>query len=204
MQDGVPSKQNVEQPPSAVLPKRFPPLAKSAKNEYRRNLPHLQVEDKPVYLTFCTYNRWLLPVAVRPVVLRHCLHDHGFKLQVHGIVIMPDHVHMLFTPLKDKGGNPFGLAEIMNGIKGASAHSINKVLNRQGPVWQSESFDHILRSDEKIREKVEYICQNPVRKGLVEQEDDYPWLWREWMEGGKNVGQAPPPAPFEAVSEREE
>ncbi len=57
----------------------------------------------------------------------------------------------------------------MNGIKGASAHSINKLLKRRGHVWQDESFDHILRSEEKMISKVEYICQNPVRKGLVKE-----------------------------------
>jgi len=98
---------------------------------------------------------------------------------------MPDHVHLIFTPLKDDQGNLFGLAEIMNGIKGASAHSINKTLQRKGRVWQKESFDHVLRSDEKIREKVDYICQNPVRRGLVESVDDYPWRWREWVEGAE-------------------
>ena len=40
-------------------------LAKPAKGEYRRNLPHLQVEDKPIFLTFCTFQRWSLPEAVR-------------------------------------------------------------------------------------------------------------------------------------------
>jgi hypothetical protein len=29
-------------------------------NFYRRNLPHLQRDDKPHFVTFCTYNRWLL------------------------------------------------------------------------------------------------------------------------------------------------
>jgi REP element-mobilizing transposase RayT len=96
---------------------------------------------------------------------------------------MPDHVHMIFTPLKDEQGNTYGLAEILKGIKGSSARSINKKLGRQGSVWQDESFDHVLRSDESIRAKVEYICQNPVRKKLAENEDAYPWLWREWVEG---------------------
>jgi len=96
---------------------------------------------------------------------------------------MPDHVHMVFTPLRDEAGNTFGLAEIMNGIKSASAHRINKTLNRRGHVWQDESFDHILRSNENVRDKVEYICHNPVRKGLVQAVEDYPWLWREWVEG---------------------
>jgi len=177
-------EKNVEQPPSAVPGNlKAAPKAKPAKSEYRRTLPHLQVEDKPLFVTFATYKRWHLSETVRSMVLKHCLHDHGVKLQVHGVVVMPDHVHMIFTPLNDEDGNPFGLAEIMNGIKGASAHSINKALARRVTVWQDESFDHVLRSDEKVASKVDYICQNPVRKGIVNNEDDYPWLWREWVEG---------------------
>ena len=170
---------NVGQPPSAVhMPGQQARPAKSAKAEYRRHLPHLQVEDKPL---FATFNRWVLPESIRQVVLKHCLHDHEVKLQVHGIVVMPDHVHLIFTPLKDNKGNLFGLAEIMSGIKGASAHSVNKARNRRGRVWQDESFDHVLRSDESTYSKVLYICENPVRKGLVATEDEYPWLWREWV-----------------------
>jgi len=113
---------------------------------------------------------------------------------VHGIVVMTDHVHMIFTPLNDDIGNPFELAEIMHGIKGASAHAINKTLKRRGHVWQREFFDHVLRSDESIYSKVQYICENPVRKGLVATVDDYPWLWREWVEGETNVAPPPPAA----------
>jgi REP element-mobilizing transposase RayT len=183
---------NVGQPPSAVQrPGQQARPAKPAKAEYRRHLPHLQVEDKPLFVTFATFKRWVLPEPTRQVVLRHCLHDHGVKLQVHGLVVMPDHVHIIFTPLKDDEGNPFGLAEIMSGIKGASAHSVNKALNRRGRVWQDESFDHVLRSDESTYSKVLYICENPVRKGLVATEDEYPWLWREWVEGAEIVAQSP-------------
>ena len=92
---------------------------------------------------------------------------------------MPDHVHLVFTPLRDTSGSTFGLTEIMNGIKGASAHSVNKLLQRAGPVWQNESFDHILRRDENVEAKVDYICQNPVRRQLVARDCDYVWLWRE-------------------------
>jgi len=192
------NEKNVGQPPSAV-----PPLtelsmrpAKPAKAEYRRHLPHLQREDRPLYVTFVTYKRWVLPEPIRQIILKHCLHDHGVKLQVHGVVVMPDHAHMIFSPLPDAEGNPFGLAEIMSGIKGASAHSINKALNRRGKVWQDESFDHVLRSDETAQSKAEYICENPVRQGLVNAADDYPWLWREWIEGAQNItprNAAPPP-----------
>jgi REP element-mobilizing transposase RayT len=170
------------------------PAAKPAKPEYRRHLPHLQKENKPHFITFVTFQRWVLPESIRGLVLKHCLYDHYRKLQVHGMVIMPDHVHMIITPLKDDKGNSYGLAEIMNGIKGASAHSTNVALNRKGRVWQSESFDHILRSEESIHSKVQYICENPIRKGLVSNIEDYPWLWREWVEGEANGAQPPPAA----------
>ena len=59
----------------------------------------------------------------------------------------------------------------------------NRLLQRRGRVWQAESFDHVLRSYESARSKGEYVCANPIRAGLVEQEDECPWLWREWVEG---------------------
>ncbi len=101
---------------------------------------------------------------------------------------MPDHVHMVLTPLQDEHGNPYALTPILAGIKGASAHSINGLLGRMGPVWQDESFDHVLRNDERAEQKAEYICDNPVRKGLTSNPGDYPWLWREWIEGRSSAG----------------
>jgi REP element-mobilizing transposase RayT len=144
---------------------------------YRRNLPHLQADTKTIFLTFCTHNHLILPESLRTQVLNHCLHDHGTKIHVHGVVVMPDHVHMVFTPLCDASGCPYTLAEISNGIKGASSHTINHALHRKGPVWQDESFDHMLRRDEAIAAKVQYICENPIRKGLCQHIEEYPWLW---------------------------
>jgi hypothetical protein len=65
-------------------------------------------------------------------------------------------------------------------IKGSSAHSINKLLGRSGPVWQEEYFDHVVRSYESLRERIEYIRQNPVRRGLARTPEQYPLLWAEF------------------------
>ncbi len=157
--------------------------AKPAKQTYERNLPHIQGVDRPIFVTFCTYERWILPEEVRDHVLRHCLHDHGTKLWMHAAIVMPDHSHLLFTRMNDTTGATFGLAEIMNGVKGASAHTVNRLLKRKGHVWQDESFDHVLRCDENLRLKAEYICENPVRQNLVKSVDEYRWIWREWTEG---------------------
>jgi REP element-mobilizing transposase RayT len=165
------------QPPSAAG------AAKPARSRYKRYLPHIQYRDKTVYVTFSTRQRWKLPETVRDAVLKHCLHDHGTKLHMHAAVVMPDHVHLLFQPLRDAAGGTYGLAEIMSGIKGSSAHTVNRMLSRKGHVWEAESFDRLLRSTEQARAVAEYICANPFRAALAKDEDDYPWLWREWIEG---------------------
>jgi REP element-mobilizing transposase RayT len=67
----------------------------------------------------------------------------------------------------------------MKAIKGVSARSINKLRGQFGAIWQDESFDHVLRGEESLRETIEYIRQNPVRRGLVKNPEDYPWLWLE-------------------------
>jgi len=88
---------------------------------------------------------------------------------------MPDHAHMLFTIRCDED-RVFALADIMHGIRGTSAHRINKLLQRRGPVWEEEFFDRLLRYGE-ADQTVAYICRNPVKAKLVENESDYPWLW---------------------------
>ena len=161
----------------ALAREKIMPIAKPGKYSYRRRLPHLQGDDTPVFVTFGTFGRFFLPEPLRDSVLKHCLHDHETKISLHAAVVMPDHVHLLFTPLRDDAGDPFTLAEIMQSLKGASAHTVNKFLGRSGPVWEEESFDHVLRSYESLEQKVEYIWQNPVRRGLVTRPEDYRWLW---------------------------
>jgi len=145
---------------------------------YRRKLPHLQRDYQPHFVTFCTHLRWILPREARAIALACCLHDNGTKIDLHAAIVMPDHVHLILTPLINYAANEmFSLAEIMDAIKGASAHKINHSLGRVGKVWQTESFDRVLRSSEKLDEKVAYILNNPVRRGLVSVPEDYPWLW---------------------------
>ena len=86
-----------------------------------------------------------------------------------------DHVHLIFTPLY-AGDCLYSVAEIMQGIKSTSAHKVNRLLNRRGQVGR-ESFDRVLRREQGIHAKVEYMIQNPVRSGLVRTAREYRWLW---------------------------
>ena len=145
---------------------------------YRRNLPHVQADSKPHFLTFCTHKRWILPDWARGIVLQCCLHENQLTLDLKVVVVMPDHVHMIFTPLVNEEASAiYSLAHITKAIKSASAHLINRRLGRKGQIWQEESFDRVLRSSEKLDEKVDYVLKNPVRKGLVCSTEQYYWTW---------------------------
>jgi len=137
------------------------------KYRYRRRLPHLQKADAALFVTFCTGGRRVLPERARDLVMEHCLREGGLqalagegarptqvcptlepRIHLHAFVVMPDHVHLLLALLRNADGWPFPLVEILQCFKGATAHRINKLLHTSGPVWEEESFDHVLRSDE--------------------------------------------------------
>jgi len=155
--------------------------------EYRRRLPHLQPDFKIIFTTFCTYLRWTLPPTARTIVVDTCVAGHGLKFDLCGLVVMPDHVHLALVPACSLRG-PVPIAEIMQAIKGTSAHRINKFLNRRGKVWQEESFDRALRKEEQFTEKLYYMLENPVRAGLVRNPLDYPWIWRRTSPLAVRVG----------------
>jgi REP element-mobilizing transposase RayT len=145
---------------------------------YRRNLPHLQRDSKRHFVTFVTKNRQVLPDWARDIVLASICHDDAIRYDLDAAVVMPDHAHLILTASIDKPRQRvMPLFEIMQGIKGASAREINQRLERHGAVWQEESFDHVLRSVEKLDAAVAYILENPVRGGLVSRWHEYRWTW---------------------------
>lgn len=59
--------------------------------------------------------------------------------------------------------------------KSVSARRLAETLTLDPPIWQADTFDHILRSADSYAEKWEYVRQNPVRKGLVARFGEWPW-----------------------------
>jgi REP element-mobilizing transposase RayT len=173
------SGSSIKQPTDFVSPSPRPTCQTLHMQFYRRNLPHLQRDFKPHFITFVTKSRWILPDWARELALSSCCHDHRKQYELYVAVVMPDHVHMILTPLVDqKGHDIVSLVDIMRGIKGASARKINQQMRQHGMVWLEESFDHVLRSAEGLDAKIDYILQNPVRKGLVSDWRQYPWAWQ--------------------------
>ena len=44
--------------------------------------------------------------------------------------------------------------------------------------WQRDFFDHRLRNHYEEGAKVDYIEKNPVRRGLCERAEEWPWIYR--------------------------
>jgi len=91
-------------------------------------------------------------------------------------VVMPDHMHWLFQLRQWQS-----LSAVVKQVKGRSSYRINRVRRSSGRVWQPGFHDHAIRKEESLQNIGNYIVQNPVRAGLVENPEDYPlWdmLWR--------------------------
>ncbi|MEO8725769.1 MAG: transposase [Acidobacteriaceae bacterium] len=143
----------------------------------RRDLPHIQRDTRALFVTFMLKAGRTLTPQMRDIVLDHCLHDHGKRYDLHAAVIMSTHVHLLFSPRLAESGEVYLLSKIMQGIKGSSSRSINKLMRNAGPVWRDESFDHVVRSDADFENHFIYIFENAFSVSGSGNPYDYPWLW---------------------------
>lgn len=73
-------------------------------------------------------------------------------------VIMPNHVHILLHTIA-----PWDLPTILHSWKSYSSHQINKHLQTTGSIWQDETYDHLIRSQEELDRVRRYIKANPKK-----------------------------------------
>jgi len=149
----------------------------------KRRLPHFERPWSKYAVAFSTHERKQLTHSERDLVLKSVLYPHDHEqYELYVACVMPDHVHLLFEPqIRTEGQNGesvfWSLSDILKGVKSASAHRINKAAGKNGPVWEKESFDRLIRSEADLHEKFRYICRNPWESRMVESSEDYPWLW---------------------------
>src|ERR1700686_1620583 len=129
--------------------------------------------ESPIYfLTACANNRRNIfaNAATHKAFVEFAKHGPEFGAWLGKYVLMPDHVHA-FVALDDE---KITLANWMKSLK----NSLSKTLRAREvppPHWQKAFFDHVLRGSESYSEKWEYVCENPVRAGLVKQSEDWPF-----------------------------
>ncbi len=91
------------------------------------------------------------------------------RYELHAFVVMANHVHMLVTPrvISTKWLGP---------LKGFTSHQANRVMGAHGkPVWQDESYDHLVPSGIEFDRIRAYIELNPVKAGIVSAPELFPW-----------------------------
>jgi REP element-mobilizing transposase RayT len=102
---------------------------------------------------------------------------------LHAFVVMPNHVHLLATPVA-------ALPKLTRSLKGITAKRANAILKLLGqPFWQEESYDHLVRHEREYEKIVKYIEENPVRAALVMEASDYRWSSAGWATGGSPADQ---------------
>jgi len=95
------------------------------------------------------------------------LNDEG-RIELIAAVVMPDHIHFA-ARLQDTG-----LSSRMHSLKSYTSNKINPLLGRDGALWESQYYDHAIRTEDELNERVNYCLQKPVRRRLVERFEDYP------------------------------
>ena len=130
-------------------------------------------DQRPLYfVTFCTYKRkrWLAKDEILSAFVSFAQRaEHDFNVAVGRYVLMPEHIHLFV-----RGELDFVLGQWVGRLKQALAKA-GGLSSTRGQIWQEGSFDHILRSDESYAQKWEYVRQNPVRAGLIDRADDWPY-----------------------------
>ena len=92
------------------------------------------------------------------------------RLSVHEYVVMPNHVHVLFS-IED--GNSLGQAVQL--LKGGFSHALGMAGLGMKAVWQPGYYDHRVRDAGEYLRIRNYIRCNPVRRGLADSPEGYPF-----------------------------
>jgi REP element-mobilizing transposase RayT len=107
------------------------------------------------------------------------LRANQWTIDLQTLVVMPDHVHMIFTPLVDLARARYFPSRESQTHQGNFGAPDQPPAWRPGRVWQEESFDPSVACSEKLDEKIAYILDNPVREGLASSPNEYRCLWVE-------------------------
>jgi REP element-mobilizing transposase RayT len=110
------------------------------------------------------------------------LHFDGARYRLHAWVVMPNHVHVVMTPLAN-----ISVSRIVFAWKSFTANRANTLLGRQGAFWQKDYFDRFIRDERHFQAAVNYVEHNPVVAGLCATPEE----WRYSSAGHRPSGTGP-------------
>jgi REP element-mobilizing transposase RayT len=112
---------------------------------------------------------YLKDPRVARLVQETMFRGHGTSYELHAWTVMPNHVHVLVSPMG------MSLENLVKTLKGASSFAINCLLGRQGRLWQPGFFDRFIRDSDHMAGVQRYIEWNPVKARLCTDPARWPW-----------------------------
>jgi putative transposase len=94
------------------------------------------------------------------------------KFEVHDFVVMPDHVHLLVTV-----GSDMSIEKAMQLIKGGFSYRLKKEFGYSGEIWQRGFSEVRIEDRQSFLQHQQYIAENPVRAGLVDSPEKFPYCF---------------------------
>ena len=94
------------------------------------------------------------------------------KFQVHDFVVMPDHVHLLLSV-----GRDITIERAMQFIKGGFSFRLRKEFGYLGEVWQHGFSEVRVEDSQSFSRHRAYIAENPVKAGLADSTDKFPYCF---------------------------
>ncbi|GIL15111.1 MAG: transposase [Chloroflexota bacterium] len=157
-------------------------------------LPRIRADGYIYYITSVLHTR--LPIFTKPSFIIPLLDSFNYyrfqyDFKLLGYVIMPDHFHILIHPqgqaetvsdaMRDfkrfTSGRITRQAKMERKLDWVAAFEIagDETSRAEYKVWQDSFWETAIWSEKFLREKLNYIHLNPVRAGLVENPQDYPY-----------------------------
>lgn len=127
--------------------------------------------------TSATGIKHLANPKVAKLVVESLHHRDGRVYELIAYCIMPNHIHVVFTPLKESKSKYYALSKIMHSLKRHTAREANLILGRTGTFWQHENYDHFARDNAELERIVKYVLYNPVKANLVKEQTDWKWSY---------------------------
>lgn len=146
---------------------------------------------------------WLKDQSIAELVSDALRYRDGKVYRLDAYTVMSNHVHVVFAPLaiaatENQSQSRVGhsepeyhsMASILHSLKSYTANQANSLLNRKGEFWEHESYDHYIRDSSEWRRIVDYVLNNPVKAGLVQNWQDWPWSYSQPNSAESELGSA--------------
>jgi menaquinone-specific isochorismate synthase len=134
----------------------------------RRKIQRLSTPIVEKFLDSGAGSCYLRNPAIAEEVANALHHFNDRRYRLFAWCVMPNHVHAVIRLLTGQT-----LAGVLHSWKSFTAKRTNEILGREGPFWQREYYDHLIRNEGELERCIRYVAENPEKANLK----DWRWVW---------------------------